>query len=93
MALAAQQQGKSIGGLDGMQKIDEGGDGTDGTEDETKVHHHLDSTGSGSSTQPLEAVAINGRIVDMDNECVPTDASGISVSFSEQSDQVLHQFR
>lgn len=83
MALAAQQTGKESGG---------GGDGTDETEDETKIHP-LDSSGSGSgsSGQVLDAMGLNGRAGDVDADCL-TGAS-VSAGFTEQSHQVLHSFR
>lgn len=89
MALAAQQE-KAVDGVEEQSnKLEEVGNGTDGTEDETKVHNQLES--SGSSGHVLETVTLNGRGVDEGGECVGGDVAD-AVNFGEQSDQVL-QFR
>lgn len=84
-ALAA-QQGKPS---EANGKVDNAEEGTeDGTEDETKLHQP-ESSGSGSSGQPLESVAAHGRGMNG----VGGQATGEQESYSDQSDQVLHQFR
>lgn len=94
MLLASQQKGVSHGKRlpESVKPVDGPEDGTeDGTEDETKLHQLQESSGSGSSGQPLGSMAVHGRI----NGVEPDGAgpSGEQESFSEQSDQVLHQFR
>lgn len=81
VALAAQQSGKESG---------DGEDGTDGAEDETKIHP-LDSSGSGSSGPVLDALALSRRAEDVDGDCLA--GTNVSAGFSEQSDQVLQSFR
>lgn len=89
VALAAQQEKAANGVEEQSNKLEEVGNGTDGTEDETKVHNQLES--SGSSGHVLESMTLNGRGVDEGGECVGSDGAD-TVNFSEQSDQVL-QFR
>lgn len=90
IALAVQQEktGARLGERNG--RLDEVGNGTDGTEEETKVHNQLES--SGSSGHGLEAAALNGRIGDEGGQCVGGEDAD-AANFSEPSDQVLQQFR
>lgn len=84
-ALAAQQSKAS----EANGKADNAEEGTeDGTEDETKLHQP-ESSGSGSSGQPLESVTAHGRGMNG----VGGPSTGEQESYCDQSDQVLHQFR